>query len=344
MNNKLEELFLNHKGKVSDKWSLYTKVWDNIFSPLKEKEINILEIGIQNGGSLEIWAKYFLNAKNIIGCDNEKLCRFLNFSDPRISIVLGNINEITTQEKILKIAPKLDIIIDDGSHKSDDVIRTFARYFNVLNYNGLYVIEDLHTSYWKNYGGGLSYPYSAMSFLKRLADIINHEHWENSQQRLDYISPYVEKYKFDVNKLDLAELHSINFLNSLCIIQKQVSTNNTLGKRLVVGTEEKVTKNWQNLYGSSMEGREKISSINEDTKFDVISLIHQNKELFDENKSKLYEIKLKSNEIKLKNQEILILKNELEKCKKEVLFYASSKSWRITRPLRKLMKFIKGIL
>jgi hypothetical protein len=59
----LYDLMASHKGKLSDKWHLYVTEYDRIFSPLRNRPITLLEIGIHNGGSLEIWSNYFTNAK-----------------------------------------------------------------------------------------------------------------------------------------------------------------------------------------------------------------------------------------------------------------------------------------
>jgi len=43
-------------GKVSDKWDSYLPIYDRLFGPRKDDAIGLLEIGVQNGGSLEIWS------------------------------------------------------------------------------------------------------------------------------------------------------------------------------------------------------------------------------------------------------------------------------------------------
>lgn len=53
----LQQLYQEHHGKVSDKWSLYLAEYDRLLSPYRERAVNLLEIGIQNGGSLEIWTR-----------------------------------------------------------------------------------------------------------------------------------------------------------------------------------------------------------------------------------------------------------------------------------------------
>ena len=57
---KLATLYAEHVGKVSDKWSSYFDEYDRILAAYSElRRIRLLEIGIQNGGSLEIWSHYF---------------------------------------------------------------------------------------------------------------------------------------------------------------------------------------------------------------------------------------------------------------------------------------------
>jgi hypothetical protein len=271
MKDLLKQVFLNHTEKVSDKWTLYINEWDRIFSPYRDLPIDLFEIGIQNGGSLEIWAKYFTNAKNIIGCDIDEKCRELSFTDPRIEFYVGdaNINEI--QEKVLESAPKYDIIIDDGSHRSSDVIRSFCRYYPYLKYDGIYVIEDLHTSYWEEFEGSLFNPGSSMSFLKHIVDIVNHEHWRNNESREEFLSEFSKILQISFSEADLLSIHSIEFLNSLCILKKCSPAENVLGNRIMVGDEERVTKNMKSLNSSSIH--DLTVAIKDDSDLEIWKLI-----------------------------------------------------------------------
>ncbi|MEI8210365.1 MAG: hypothetical protein WCG16_14235, partial [Methylococcales bacterium] len=62
-NTGLSRIFANHKGKVSDKWSIYLYEYSRLFETYRNRPVRLLEIGVQNGGSLEIWGQYFVNAK-----------------------------------------------------------------------------------------------------------------------------------------------------------------------------------------------------------------------------------------------------------------------------------------
>jgi cephalosporin hydroxylase/uncharacterized coiled-coil protein SlyX len=431
MERKLKQIFTQHKGKLSDQWSLYIDAWDDIFSPYQNREISLLEIGTQNGGSLEIFAKYFPRAKHIIGCDIDVNCQALTFSDPRITVITGNINSDAVENRIVDLAPSLDIIIDDGSHRPRDVIQSFCRYFTRLDNHGLYIIEDLHTSYWGDYDGGLYQPYTAIAFLKRLVDITNFEHWQNHQSRQEHLSPFKIYYDIDFDEFDFHQIHSIEFVNSLCVIHKRPPDENSLGKRLIVGSEEVISDGYRKFNGTSIHDIPKDAI--DDTHLDVFALVDQIKALeaelsereqtihhlkgtvaqqdqtirglksevshkeqalqqmtlaFAENEQTIQQlekdrieqeliIQKRDSQISEQSQEIIDLSSEINQqnhfihqiqnevterdqqideshhriavlnqqvpnLKSEILFYALSKSWRYTRPLRKILTLLRG--
>jgi Methyltransferase domain len=151
----LDQLISDHRGKVMDKWASYIQEYEHLFARFRNQPIVLLEVGVQNGGSLELWNEYLHSAKAIIGCDINPECATLQFATDRIHLLIGDANDEQCARQIATISPGLDIIIDDGSHTSKDVIGVFSRYFPLLKSDGLYVIEDLHCSYWREYEGGL---------------------------------------------------------------------------------------------------------------------------------------------------------------------------------------------
>ena len=230
----LKDLYKNHSGKVSDKWTIYLNEYEDKLSQYQKLPIKIFEIGILNGGSLEIFSKYFLNAELILGCDIDKKCKELHFVEPNIKLVVGDVNNEKIKNEIIRHS-KFDIILDDGSHNSDDVVKTFCNYFNYLKNEGLYIIEDLHCSYWREHKGGLFFPISSINFLKKLVDIINREHWGVEKKKNWLLKGFAENYKINVENVELDQIHSIEFINSLCFIRKKPPEENKLGKRIVVG-------------------------------------------------------------------------------------------------------------
>lgn len=235
----LEHLYNAHLHNVSDKWSSYLPAYDTVFSPYKDRPVNLLEIGVQNGGSLEIWAKYFHKSNRIIGFDINPKCEAIIFENSGINLIVGDINNEDALEELKAISTSLDIIIDDGSHLSSDIIKTFCKTFPLLNLGGVYVIEDLHCSYWKQFEGGLSAEHSSVEFFKRLVDVLNFEHWGLESSRRSYLKDF--DIPETLSEGELACLHSIVFINSMCIIKKNAEGANLLGKRKVVGQVETVS-------------------------------------------------------------------------------------------------------
>lgn len=134
----LIELAKNFKtDKQYPTHSYIEKYYENAFKNFQNKEnLTIVEIGVWQGQSLELWNSYFNNAK-IIGVDKRKV-EYTPTSD-NIKIIQGKSSRIETFKDIKNV----DIIIDDGSHKFPDQISTFRILFPRLNVGGIYIIEDV---------------------------------------------------------------------------------------------------------------------------------------------------------------------------------------------------------
>ncbi|MGP3713385.1 glycosyltransferase [Brucella sp. RRSP16] len=246
----LLSLYRSHKGKVSDKWLSYLLDYSDFLKKFRNFPVRILEIGIQNGGSLEIWAKFFPNAKLIVGCDINPLCGNLTYSDDRIKVIVGDANNQHTYSSITALSEEYDIIIDDGSHMSSDIVRSFARYFPRLSNGGLFIAEDLHCSYWGGFEGGIEAPYSAVNFFKRVADYVNREHWGQQGLPAEIMLSYFADFwgeSFDGPSLQL--IKEVRFLNSLVVVSKGREGENLLGPRVVAGQLALVEKAVKDLEG-----------------------------------------------------------------------------------------------
>ncbi|WP_147198805.1 glycosyltransferase [Pantoea sp. CCBC3-3-1] len=355
----LFELYENHHGKSSDKWTIYLETYHEFLSPLQEKPVNFLEIGVQNGGSLEIWSKYFPNANNIIGCDINEKCASLEYDNTKISLVIGNSSTAKVRNCIAEISPRFDVIVDDGSHDSSDIIKSFLLYFPLIEEDGFYIIEDLHCSYWLNFEGGLYDPYSSMAFLKKLGDIPNHEHWGSNKQEKDYLRPFYEHYDcIDFDTVDYSEIHSVTFVNSLCIIQKRKKESNILGPRVIAGEVETVVQGHSNIHGSFNEPQDQFNNpwrnlptFPEMEWKEVKENLSSAEKKLSKNLDEIRRLKAdithyKENEEKLRQQ--VAEKDELiHRLSHDNHALLTSTSWKVTQPLRKsathLRKVKKGV-
>lgn len=199
---------IGKKYPSSKNISGFIQLYEKYFTPLRDSKINILEIGVDNGDSLRIWREFFSKA-NICGIDIDKK----NFRINNTNILQGDQSDLNFLKSLVSEYKKFDIIIDDGSHQAKHIIASFNYLFNYLSDNGLYVIEDLQTSYIPRYGGSrinLKKKKSSMNFIKSLTDSINYE--KNNR-------PFFKKNKFD------GLIKSINFHQNIVFIYKGESVN-----------------------------------------------------------------------------------------------------------------------
>jgi hypothetical protein len=356
-NQTLSQLYAEHSGKVSDKWSIYLAEYGRIFGELRNKPVTLLEIGVQNGGSIEVWTKYFANAQKFVGCDINPDCTRLIYEDPRVAVIIGDANSDAVQSMVLNQASVFDVIIDDGSHRSSDIVKSFARYFPYLADGGVFVAEDLHCSYWAEFEGGLFDPFSSISFFKRLVDIINHEHWGIDKARSDILRGFFLNLNFQIDEDVLTHIHSIEFVNSMCVVRKESPQKNSLGIRVFSGIDEAIVPRGLTQHSStsstpSQIGNEWTARIippDEDvlrlekeitTCDEQIALLVTSKEMI---------LKSLVHLEKDKDQ----LEKEIDKRDEQIAFLASSMdmilntlSWRITKPLRfvRSLNLVKRIL
>lgn len=168
-------LFFEHRGRPCIKWHHYFPIYDQLFGPWRAESrpeptrpVRFLEIGVFDGGSLEIWRKFFGPDAVITGIDIDERCADL--SRPDLPIRIGDQSDPTFLANVVEEMGGVDIILDDGSHRAKDQRASFDCLFPLLDDGGVYVIEDTHTSYWAGHQGGLRRPGTAVQMAKALVD------------------------------------------------------------------------------------------------------------------------------------------------------------------------------
>ena len=170
---ELWNYFTTNKGKKITKWKHYFPIYEKHFTPIRNKPIKILEIGILNGGSLEMWRYYFPEA-TIVGIDINPLCK--EHEQEGINIRIGDQTDEKFLQSLIDEFGTFDLIIDDGSHHVAHVNKTFQFLFPKLADEGIYFIEDTHAAYWDSHGGSIKEPESINNVAKGMIDSINADH------------------------------------------------------------------------------------------------------------------------------------------------------------------------
>lgn len=183
-NNDLYRFFINSSHRPMEKWIHYFEVYDQFLRKFRNKDIVMCEIGVCDGGSLQMWKNYFGDKAHIVGIDIDKRCKA--FEEEDISVEIGSQDDTLFLDSIKKKYPKIDILIDDGGHIMNQQIRTLEELYPHISYNGIYICEDTHTSYWKSYDGGYKKYGSFIEYIKEFIDKVNAWHSETELLKPDY--------------------------------------------------------------------------------------------------------------------------------------------------------------
>jgi hypothetical protein len=152
----------------------YFDIYERHFSRFREASPVMVEIGVFGGGSLAMWKAFFGKGSRIIGIDINPQCK-VHESDG-IEIFIGSQDDPALIEQIFSKYPKVDIVLDDGSHMMDHMVDSFELMYERLHSHGIYMVEDTHTCYWPKYQGGLGQQGSFIEFTKSRIDELNAVH------------------------------------------------------------------------------------------------------------------------------------------------------------------------
>jgi len=172
--NDLERYFNNNPGHSIQKWQHYFDIYDRHFSRFRGSEVSVVEIGVAGGGSLQMWKYYFGPRAKIYGVDINPKCKELE--EENIEIFIGDQSNREFLESLTVKIPRIDILIDDGGHRMEQQINTFEVLFPHIDKDGIYLCEDLHTSYWKRFGGGYHKEGTFVEYSKEFIDRIHGWH------------------------------------------------------------------------------------------------------------------------------------------------------------------------
>jgi len=149
-----------------------------------------------------MWQRYFGPLAKIVGIDIDDKCTA--HESPGIYVRIGDQKDERFLQAVIDEFGIPDIVVDDGSHKMDDVSASFQFLYPKMPKNGVYAVEDLHTAYWKEYGGGIDETRSFVNQAKRFIDSLNADH-SRGVIPVDFIT---------------RETFSISFYDSVIVFEK----------------------------------------------------------------------------------------------------------------------------
>lgn len=138
---------LNNKYTDKNTVHSYLPLYETLLKPIKDTTGNILEIGVQCGGSIQLWYDYFTRAM-IYGCDIKDRVKIHKLkTDNRVILNLGDAYKKEYVQKNFE-NKKFDFILDDGPHTLESQEEFIKLYSPLLSKNGILIIEDVQNINW----------------------------------------------------------------------------------------------------------------------------------------------------------------------------------------------------
>lgn len=176
----LAEIYAGHQGTIVHKWHHYLPLYDRYLSRYRGKPLKFLEIGVSKGGSLAMWRRYFGDSAVIFGIDIDPACAAYDGVDAQVRI--GSQDDTKFLDRVVKEMGGVDVVLDDGSHFMNHIRATLSHLFPKLADDGIYMIEDLHTAYWRRWGGGDG---TTSNFFNEIRPMIDDLHrWYRDDNRV----------------------------------------------------------------------------------------------------------------------------------------------------------------
>jgi 23S rRNA U2552 (ribose-2'-O)-methylase RlmE/FtsJ len=164
----------------------------------------ILEIGVSHGGSLQMWKNYFGEKAKIYGIDINPKCK--QFEEENIKIFIGSQSDRNFLREIKKKIPPVDILIDDGGHEMKQQIVSYEELFDFVKEDGVYLCEDLQTSYYLSFKGGNKRHGTFIEYSKNFIDYLNAYHSDQKSLKVNDFTKTVD---------------SIHYYDSMIVIEKR---------------------------------------------------------------------------------------------------------------------------
>jgi cephalosporin hydroxylase len=202
--NPLYHHFSHNEGRLIHKWIHYFAIYHQHLSRWQGQDVVFLEFGVSHGGSLQMWKKYFGSGSTIIGVDIDPRCRALE--EDRVLVRIGDQEDRIFLRELVAEFGRLDVVLDDGGHTMPQQINTFEEVFPAVSPDGLYMVEDLLTSYRPNYNGGLRKPGTFIEYAKGLIDQLHA--WHSHEKGFEP-GPFTRS------------AHGLHFYDSILVIEKR---------------------------------------------------------------------------------------------------------------------------
>jgi len=202
--NDLQRYFEANTDRQLQKWHHYFEIYERHLSRFRGTDVHVLEFGVAQGGSMQMWKHYFGPRCRIYGVDKNPACKAVE--EERVEVFIGDQQDRQFLRSLVARVPRIDVLIDDGGHRMKQQIHTFEELYPHIDAHGVYICEDLHTSYWSNYKGGYRKRGTFIEYAKNLIDAMHA--WHSHSKALQ-VGDFTRS------------AHGLHFYDSVLVIEKR---------------------------------------------------------------------------------------------------------------------------
>ncbi|MDR2946349.1 MAG: class I SAM-dependent methyltransferase [Candidatus Adiutrix sp.] len=217
----LDGLGRKHQTDKSGSWGAahdYLRKYEFFFRPLRREAFTFMELGVYKGASLKVWEEYFERAE-IVGVDIE--AETLAHAGGRVKVLLGDLSQTAFLQTLPALMPR--VILDDASHWWADQLRALFVLYPQLMSGGLYIVEDLQTSFeplGAMFSGGL--PYRPFQVLSKIAEYMTGNDRPAPIMPDKNLRPIVPAEQFEAEiRLIADQTDAITFIERACVLVKK---------------------------------------------------------------------------------------------------------------------------
>lgn len=201
------------------KWHHYFDIYERHLARFRGTECRLLEIGVMDGGSLQLWSEYLGPDAEIIGAEIDPRARMFDRMLPNIQVVTADQSDPEALAALSRDHGPFDIVIDDGGHTARQQINTFNGLYPAVDDHGVFICEDTHTSYWPNFQDAGER--TMMRHAKAMIDEMHSIYLPDSRRGARFTKPMAARSDELMVSRFAASTFSIQFYDSMIVFEKR---------------------------------------------------------------------------------------------------------------------------
>ena len=213
-----EDLYNARSDLRIHKWLNYFHVYEAHMGRFRGQSVKLLEIGVQRGGSAQLFREYLGPRALVVGVDIDPACA-AHADGHSLQIEIGDQADPDFLGYIKQKHGPFDIVLDDGGHKASQILTSFEYLFSAINLGGVYLIEDTCCQYWS---GSVFIDRGDTAWNDFVIDLNNRLNADMGKQQLfEHWHIPVEKRKEKLHTQGEDRfIHSIHLYESIVAIEK----------------------------------------------------------------------------------------------------------------------------